>query len=377
MSDVVVLRTSEEEIENNVARLFEMAGGIGRYVDRDDRVLIKPNFIAPRKSSTGATTNLTVIEGIIKCVLGAGAVPIIGEGVPYAFDADETFRRLGVDRLAEKYHIDLVNLDKYPSRIVEICDGLILKEVVISNFVFEVDKIINVPIMKTHTQTTVTLGMKNLKGCIPGKEKLHLHNSGLHKGIVDLNTVIKPTFTIIDGIVAMEGKGPTNGDPKRMNLLLGSSDILALEIIGAKIMGFDPYSISHIRLSQRKDIGEYDLKKINVRGEAVKDVRDKFAFPASQINKLIGSLFLGQVMPFLARCGIDITNISQRLMNYSMPYPVFMDKCEGCGNCIINCPKKAIGFEGKLHVALDKKKCSKCYVCDEVCIYNNVKIEGR
>ena len=96
MSDVAIVKTSEERIEEDAARVFELCGGIGGYVAKGDRVLLKPNFIAPKKSATGATTNLKIIEAVIKLVLDCGAVPIIGEGVPLSFNVDETFRRLGV-----------------------------------------------------------------------------------------------------------------------------------------------------------------------------------------------------------------------------------------------------------------------------------------
>jgi len=376
MSDVIVLKTHEDAVERNVRRMFDMAGGIGKYVAEGDRVLVKPNFIVPKKSSTGATTDLAVIEAVVKVVLDCKAVPIIGEGVPFAYDADTTFKRVGVHKLAEKYEIELVNMDQYPHEIVEFDHPLVLDEIPVSRLVFEVDRIINLPVMKTHTQTTITLGMKNLKGCIPGKHKLTVHQLGVSEGVVDLNTVVKPTFTLIDGIVGMDGNGPSNGRPKRMDLLLGSDDVLALEIVGAKIMGFDPYAVRHIYLARDKGIGEYDFNNIRVLGERIDDVRSDFSLPVLKISKWFGPLVLGRLLPMLARCGVDITAISQRVTTRLMPYPTFADKCTGCGNCIKNCPEQAITFAGDCNPVIDKKKCIKCYVCDEVCMFGNIEI-GR
>ena len=268
-------------------------------------------------------------------------------------------------------------MDKYMPKSVKIKNPIVIAEIPISNLVFEVDKIINLPVMKTHTQTTVTLGMKNLKGCIIGKEKLRLHHLGLSAGIVDINTVIKPTFTIIDGIIGLEGNGPTNGIPKRMDLLLGSDDILALEIITSKIMGFDPYSIKHIYLSKNKNIGEYDIKNIEVIGAKIEEVQDKFLLPVLKISKWFGPLILGHILPFLSKCGIDINKISQNFFNYLMPYPTFRGNCTGCAKCIKNCPTGALSFKGKSRLVVDKNKCIKCYVCDEVCVHNNIHIKGR
>ncbi len=377
MSDVVVLKTSDDDVEQTVRTLFEMTGGIGKYVSAGERVLVKPNFLAPKKSATGVTTDLRVIEAVVKTVLDQNAIPVVGDGVPIAFDADITFKRLGMTRLADKYGIELVNMDQYPSEIVTIEDALVLNEIPISKLVFEVDKIINVPVMKTHSQTTVTLGMKNLKGCVPGAHKLTAHRLGVSKAVVDLNTVIKPTFTGMDAIECMEGNGPTNGQLKRMDLLLGSDDVLALEIVAAKVMGLDPYIVRHIRLARDKGIGEYRFDNIRVLGAGIDEVRSDFLIPATKVNRWFSALLLGRLIPMLERCGLDMTNIAQRVYERFLPYPAFTGKCTGCGKCVLTCPEQAISFENEKHPVIDKNRCIKCYVCDEVCMFGNVKIGGR
>ncbi len=377
MSDVVVLKTSDDAVEQTVRMLFEMAGGIEKYVSAGERVLVKPNFLAPKKSTTGVTTDLRVIEAVVKMVLDQNAIPVVGDGVPIAFDAEITFKRLGMRRLADKHGIELVNMDQYPSEIVTIENAMVLKEIPISRLVFEVDKIINVPVMKTHSQTTVTLGMKNLKGCVPGKHKLTAHRLGVSRAVVDLNTVIKPTFTVMDAIECMEGNGPMNGRSKRMDLLLGSDDVLALEIVAAKIMGLDPYTVRHIQLARDKDIGEYKFKNIRVLGAGIDEVKSDFLIPATKMNRWFGALLLGRLIPTLAWCGLDMTGIAQRAYERFLPYPAFTDKCTGCGKCMVNCPEQAIMFESEKHPVIDKNRCIKCYVCDEVCMFGNVKISGR
>jgi uncharacterized protein (DUF362 family)/ferredoxin len=376
MSDVVVLKTSDDDVEQTVRTLFEMAGGIGKYVSAGERVLVKPNFIAPKKSATGVTTDLRVIEAVVKMVLEQNAEPVVGEGVPIAFDADVTFKRLGMIRLAEELGVELINMDQYPSEVVTIEGAMVLKEIPISKLVFEVDKIINVPVMKTHSQTTVTLGMKNLKGCMPGAHKLTPHRLGVSKAVVDLNTVIKPTFTVMDAIACMEGNGPTNGQLKRMDLLLGSADVLALEIVAAKVMGLDPYTVRHIQLARGKGIGEYEFDNIRVLGASIDEVKSEFLMPATKKNRWLVALVV-RLIPMLERCGIDMTNITQRLYERMLPYPAFIDKCTGCGLCLVNCPEQAISFENDKNPVIDKNKCIKCHVCDEVCMFGNVDISGK
>ena len=377
MSRVVVLKTREAQIEKNVNQIFRLAGGIGRFIKKGEKVLVKPNFLNSKPSSTGATTNLKLLEAVVKAVLKQGATPIIGESTPVSFDAEKVFKRLRADRIAKKYKLRLVDMNKHKFRKVKLKNSLALKEILVSSLVFECDKLINLPVLKTHTQTTITLGMKNLMGCLPGNEKSKLHLAGISQGVVDLCTVIKPTFTIIDGIIGMEGAGPSNGKPKRMNLLIGSDDLLASEIVGARIMGFNPRNIRHIEMAEARGIGEHDEKKIEIIGASIGKVRKKFSFPMINISILFGRLYAGHLPIILSKLGIDVNKVAQKVYDYLVPYPEFLDNCQRCERCIINCPGRALEIEGKPKPALDKKKCIKCYVCDEVCMYNSVKVNKR
>jgi len=376
MSSVIVLKTREHEVEKNVNKIFELAGGINKFVKKGDRVLIKPNFLNSKPSSTGCTTDLRIVEAVVRLVLKQKAVPIIGEGAPISFDTEQSYKRLGVKKLAERYKVRLVDLNKYAFKKVKLKNALVLNEARISKLVFEVDKIINLPVMKTHVLTTVSLGMKNMMGCLSGDEKIELHRRGICEGIVDLCRIKKPDFTIIDGIVAMEGAGPTNGKPKKMNLLIGSEDVLAADIIASSIMGFNPYSLKFIRLAQGKGIGEHDIKRLRVIGARLKDVRRKFSFPLVNIRKLLGTVLLKRIIPVLKGMGVDINEFARQVYEALRPYPVFLEHCKQCKRCVINCPEKALVLQGTNKPLLHKKKCIKCYVCDEVCLYGAVKIKG-
>jgi len=161
-----------------------------------------------------------------------------------------------------------------------------------------------------------------------------------------------------------------------MDLLLGSDDVLALEIVAAKVMGVDPYTVRHIRLARGKGIGECDVDTIRVLGASIDEVRNDFLIPATKVNRWFGALLLGRLIPALERCGLDMTNMAQRVYERQLPYPAFTGKCTGCGKCVVNCPEQAISFESEKHPVIDKNRCIKCYVCDEVCMFGNVKISG-
>src|SRR5208283_3343852 len=94
--------------------------------------------------------------------------------------------------------------------------------------------------LKTHMSTKVTLGMKNMFGLLPDKLKMKYHAKGISKVVVDINTALKPALTVIDGFVAMEGRGPTNGTPVKMDLIIAGKDVVATDATAARVMGFDP-----------------------------------------------------------------------------------------------------------------------------------------
>jgi uncharacterized protein (DUF362 family) len=128
--------------------------------------------------------------------------------------------------------------------------------------------------MKTHMATKVTLGMKNMFGLLPDKFKGKFHMNGISKVVVDINTVIKPALTVIDGFVAMEGRGPTDGTPVKMDLIIAGKDVVATDATAARVMGFDPHEISHIRTAAQKGLGNID--NIEIVGSKLEDVKRVF-----------------------------------------------------------------------------------------------------
>src|SRR5208283_2816358 len=148
-----------------------------------------------------------------------------------------------------------------------------LKNVTVPRIVTE-SAIISAAKMKTHIATKVTLGMKNMFGLLPDKLKFKFHAQGISKVVVDINTVIKPALTVIDGFVAMEGHGPTDGTPVKMDLIIAGKDVVATDATAARIMGFDPKEISHIRTAAQKGLGNID--HIEIVGSKLEDATRLF-----------------------------------------------------------------------------------------------------
>jgi len=235
-------------------------------------VLIKPNYINDRHPSTGITTDGRVIEGVVKFLKKSGIEEVaIGEGSGHS-DTFNAFRNAGVDVLAERWNIKLVDLNKDEFVEVRPPDPLALKRVKIAKTALE-SNIISVPKLKLHRITGVTLSIKNMMGAMTPKGSMHTRH--LSKNIADLASIITPCIVVVDGIIAGEGH-ETSGNPLEMNLVIAGTDPVAVDAVGAAVMGVDPGTVKHLRYAEKKGLGTCDLNQIEVVGEPIERVRTKF-----------------------------------------------------------------------------------------------------
>jgi len=185
-------------------------------------------------------------------------------------NADKAFELTGMKEMCERNDIECINLRHVKDRVkIPIPDGEKLRTVTVPRIVAE-SAVISAAKLKTHTATGVTLGMKNMFGLLPDKFKGKYHFRGIDKVIVDINTVLSPTLTVIDGFVGMEGRGPASGDPVQMDLIIAGKDPVATDSTACRVMGIDPHDISHISMAYKKRLGE--IEDIEVVGERLEDV---------------------------------------------------------------------------------------------------------
>jgi uncharacterized protein (DUF362 family) len=238
------------------------------------KVLIKVNFITTMTWDTGATTDPIVVEAIIQRLKKLPVEVFVVESDATMTNADKAFEATGMAEMCKKYGVECLNLRHVPDKVkIKIPNGECLKDITVPRIVTE-SAIISAAKMKTHMSTKVTLGMKNMFGILPEKLKMKYHAIGINKVIVDINTVIKPNLTVIDGFVAMEGKGPTDGSPVKMDLIIAGKDPVATDATGARVMGIDPHEISHIRKAHQKGLGNID--EIEIVGSQLDYVKRMF-----------------------------------------------------------------------------------------------------
>lgn len=237
-------------------------------------ILIKVNFITTKTWETGATTDPIIVEALIQEISKVNKEISIGESDATLTQADHAAKATGILDLCDKYGIQFNNLSKIKDQItIKIPDYESIKQITIPRIVLE-SHIISAAKMKTHMDTTVTLGLKNMFGLLPDKNKNKFHSKGISKVIVDINRVLRPTAVVIDGFVAMEGNGPVSGTALPMNLVLSGIDPVSTDATASRIMGFDPHRIYHIRRCYDKGLGEID--SIAILGEKINNIKKKF-----------------------------------------------------------------------------------------------------
>jgi len=268
MTEVVIVRGATPQ--DMTVKALQMAKA-DEVLANQKPILIKPNYINASHPSTGITTDSRVIEGVVKFLRQHNLEEvIIGEGSGFS-DTFEAFRVAGVDTVAERWQAKTIDLNKDEFIEVTPKNPIALKKVKIAKTALE-STIISVSKLKPHRLAGVTLSLKNMMGAVKSKGSIHNH---LSQKIVDLASIIKPSVAVIDGIIAGEGH-ETSGNPVEMNLVIAGTDPVAVDAVGAAVMGIPPESVKHLRLAEEIGLGTCRLEQIEVLGEPIEKVKRKF-----------------------------------------------------------------------------------------------------
>ena len=255
---------SDESIRSMVSHCLEDLGGIEQLIDSGSRILLKPNIVVAKPNSTGATTNPLILDALIENLMRTSPREIIiGESSQIGDDTLEAYKVTGVQDVAQKWKVTILDFKKDRQISIDIPLGRVLKKVLVAETVMKVDYLINLPILKVHSQTKVTIGMKNLKGCIPDQEKSRFHRLNLDQCIVDLNTILIPDLTIVDATLCSLN-WELGGMPVRLNTVLASKNTLAVDIIAASMLGYSVDEITHLQLAAQAGLGPDNQGEIHI-----------------------------------------------------------------------------------------------------------------
>lgn len=245
-----------------VRQAFADLGGIGRFVARNDRVVIKPNIGWDRTPEQAANTNPDLVAEVVRQCRQAGAGRVVVTDVS-CNEAQRSFRRSGIQASAEAEGAEVMLPDAALFRDVDI-GGVILQTWPVFMPFLEADKLINVPIAKHHSLTGVTLGFKNWYGILGG-QRARLHQQ-IHQSLVDLAAFMLPTLTLIDCYRILLRNGPTGGNPEDVVLkktLVAGTDPVALDAYVARAFwNLDPDSLLWLKLAEERDLGRCDFENV-------------------------------------------------------------------------------------------------------------------
>jgi uncharacterized protein (DUF362 family)/Pyruvate/2-oxoacid:ferredoxin oxidoreductase delta subunit len=343
----VILRYSDYTYENLRKEFFQILDSLNQGgIRQGSKVLIKPNLLAPAAPDKAMLTHPLVVRAAVEYVLESGGFPQVSDS-PATGSFEKIIEESGLSKALEGLAVEFREFKR--SATVDV--GPPFNRIEIAEDALKADMVINLPKLKTHSQMLLTLGVKNLFGCIVGLRKPEWHlRTGIDREmfarlLVKVYETIRPGITVIDGILAMEGDGPgKGGTPRDLGLLMGSDDALALDGVVCRVLGIEPDSLLTFRVAS--DMG-FALDDPEVDG----DFRVIEGFKLPEITPLI---FGPKPLHGLMR-----RHLVQR--------PVVDDSlCRLCGECWKYCPAAAItGKKRKLQ--FDYEKCIRCYCCIEVC----------
>ena len=270
--------TFDKMIRSQVRQAMELLGGMGKFVKPGQSVLMKPNLTGPAPWEKGVTTNPALLEAFIELAQEAGAGKVdVGDGTgSIHIGTFKVMERCKIAGGARKLGAELIDLNTGPMELIKVENGRILDSVKVNKACLEYDVVINIPVLKTHFITEVSLGMKNLKGCIPPVEKRRFHDIGVNQAVADLNRVFRTSLTVADGIIGSEGLGPKEGKPVGMGVILAGENVLAVDMAAASVMGFEAEKIEHIRMAMEDGIGPFCMEEVEILGDSIEKVRRSF-----------------------------------------------------------------------------------------------------
>ena len=274
MSGVVSIVRGEEP-DKMLREALHLLGGLKNIVSGHN-ALIKPNLgvwgtmSIPKFVNRCVTTKAEIVVALIKELKEIGIEEVsVAEGSILGMDASVQFEDSGIKEMVEAVGGRVIDLDRDDHIEVKVAENLTLE---IGKSILNTDNLINVPVMKTHIQTRLTLGLKNLKGIVSKESKRMMHRGDLERSIALMCKAVRPKLTIVDGLMGIEGLGPGIwGKPRKPGLLIAGMDPVAVDAVTATIMGHDPREVEHIRIAWELGLGEMELDKIEVRGVPLKE----------------------------------------------------------------------------------------------------------
>jgi len=368
MSTVALVRCESyeyEKVRSAVRTGIDLLGGPERFAKAGEKILFKPNWLVADPPEKLTTTHPMVFKAMVEVFKTTGATLWYGDS-PAIQSPEHAARTTGFSAVADAAGVELADFKE--GREIVFAEGVQNKKFFVANGALDSDGIISLPKLKTHGLERLTGCVKNQFGCVPGALKGEFHVKlasaiDFARMLVDLNAFLKPRLYVMDGIIAMEGNGPRGGKGRPMNVLLFSTDPIALDATVCRLIAIDPEFIPTIYLGMKAKIGTGKKEEIELVGDPFESFVDKDfdvkREPVRAYSRGTGSNFI---------------------RNALVPKPfINAEKCTQCGTCVKACPvePKAVDWhdgDRQKPPSYKYERCIRCYCCQELCPESAVEL---
>lgn len=360
----------KETLYRSLNQGLELLGGLEPLIGKEENILFKPNLVRSAKRERAVVTDPAVMEALFAIFREKGYSYLACGDSCGIGSAGKAMKECGMDEALERWDVTLKEFQN--EQKVETERG---RTLTLAKDVLQADALVSVCKMKTHALERITGAVKNQYGCVCGMHKAMGHTQYPNADIfarmlADLNLTIRPRLYLMDGITAMEGNGPTSGDPVSMNVLLFSTDPVALDSVFCHLVHLDPQLVPTNIHGEKMGLGTWKSSQIEV-------VTPDGIYTPEQIRQIYGKPEF-----HVDRKKIKGKNIMDSFRVFGIfrkkPY-IVKDQCRKCGVCVSACPVegKAIQFKnGRTNPPVyDYKKCIRCFCCQEMCPHRAIKVK--
>ena len=355
---------SPEEVLSAVRRALEPLGGMSAFVSPGNRVLLKVNLVAPAKPDEAVTTHPAIVRAVIRLVKECGGTALVGDG-PGVGDTKTAMQVSGILDVVREEGAEMVVFEE--TATYENSENILMPRLELTSHLRNCDVLITLPKLKTHVQMAFTGAVKNQFGLIPGAAKGQFHfrfqnRDHLASLMIDINRTARTRLAIMDAVVAMEGNGPSGGDPRFLGAVIAGEDIPAVDVVACTLIGLNPDANPLNLAARRANWGTTRMEDIEVVGENLDSLRcSDFVLVKAPANIMRIRPLPQAVLRWLRR-------------QYAPRPPIDSALCLKCRRCANGCPVKPAAID-PLAVTVDDSLCIRCYCCHEFCPVKAISFE--
>jgi len=352
-----------DKVYDAVCRGIDLLGGVREIFAGKKKILLKPNILHGDPPERASATHPAIVYAMARFLQQNGFYVSCGDS-PALENSVTALRRGGFSGVMEELGILPADFENGEERKAPA--GEQNRTFFIARGVLEADAVVNLPKLKTHAMFCMTGAIKNLFGTIPGMRKAWFHArvpdpAAFARMLVDLSRLVSPALAVMDAVRGMEGNGPRNGTPVETNLLLFSTDPVAMDAVACRIMGISPGKNLLLETAHAAGLGELDPDRIEIRGKPFEEcLEHRYVLHPADYKTFSASPWIRYIKSFI------------------VPRPVVRKKsCNGCGMCVKICPAfpKALSLQKAAKPELDYRACIRCYCCQEVCPQGAISVK--